>query len=74
MGVEFIISDAHLGLQAAIQSTFMRALWQHCRVHFMREALKVKHTQTKEIAAKMMSSFEAQPKVEDREAHRRRAW
>lgn len=68
MGVELIISDAHLGLQAAIQSTFIGASWQRCRVHFMREALKlVKHAQKKEIAAKMRSAFEAQPKVEDGE-------
>ena len=67
-GVELIISDAHLGLQAAIQSTFIGASWQRCRVHFMREALKlVKHAQKKEIAAKMRSAFEAQPKVEDGE-------
>ena len=68
MGVELIISDAHLGLQAAIQSTFIGASWQRCRVHFMREALKlVKHAQKKEIAAKMRSAFEAQPKIEDGE-------
>ena len=57
--MELVISDAHLGLQAAIESTFTGASWQHCRVHFMREALKlVKKTERSEIAAKLRSAFE----------------
>jgi putative transposase len=37
-GVKLVISDAHLGLKAAIAKIF-RATWQRCRVHFMRNAL-----------------------------------
>ena len=37
-GVQLIISDAHLGLQAAIAKTF-NAQWQRCWVHFMRNIL-----------------------------------
>jgi transposase-like protein len=41
-GVEQVwlcISDAHKGLQAAIQKSFLGCSWQRCRVHFMRNIL-----------------------------------
>jgi transposase-like protein len=34
-GVALVISDHHLGLKAAIESVFIGAGWQRCRVHFM---------------------------------------
>jgi putative transposase len=37
-GVKLVISDAHLGLKAAIAKVF-KASWQRCRVHFVRNAL-----------------------------------
>jgi putative transposase len=37
-GVKLVISDAHIGLKAAIAKVF-KATWQRCRVHFMRNAL-----------------------------------
>ena len=37
-GVKLVISDAHEGLKAAIRRAFS-ATWQHCRVHWMRNAL-----------------------------------
>ena len=37
-GVKLVISDAHVGLKAAIAKVF-NATWQRCRVHFMRNAL-----------------------------------
>jgi len=37
-GVKLVISDAHLGLKAAIAKV-IAATWQRCRVHFMRNAL-----------------------------------
>jgi putative transposase len=37
-GVKLVISDAHTGLKAAIGRVFV-ATWQHCRVHWMRNAL-----------------------------------
>lgn len=37
-GVKLVISDAHLGLKAAISKVF-QATWQRCRVHFVRNAL-----------------------------------
>ncbi len=37
-GVKLVISDAHEGIKAAV-SKVLRATWQRCRVHFMRNAL-----------------------------------
>ena len=37
-GVKLVISDAHEGLKAAI-TRVLSAIWQRCRVHFMRNAL-----------------------------------
>jgi transposase-like protein len=36
-GVKLVISDAHEGLKAAV-SKILRATWQRCRIHFMRNA------------------------------------
>jgi putative transposase len=37
-GVKLVVSDAHEGLKAAVQRV-LRATWQRCRVHFMRNAI-----------------------------------
>jgi putative transposase len=37
-GVKLVISDSHEGLKAAVRKV-MRATWQRCRVHFMRNVL-----------------------------------
>ena len=37
-GVKLVISDAHEGLKAAV-TRVLRATWQRCRVHFMRNLL-----------------------------------
>jgi transposase-like protein len=37
-GVKLVVSDAHEGLKAAV-SRVLRATWQRCRVHFMRNAI-----------------------------------
>lgn len=39
-GVHVIISDAHKGIQAAVARHFQGSLWQRCKVHWMREAVK----------------------------------
>ncbi len=36
-GVKLVISDAHLGIKAAVAKVFS-ATWQRCRIHFMRNA------------------------------------
>jgi putative transposase len=38
-GVEFVVSDDHAGLKAAIREVLPQADWQRCYVHFLRNAL-----------------------------------
>jgi putative transposase len=38
-GVEFVVSDDHPGLIAAIREVLPEAVWQRCYVHFLRNAL-----------------------------------
>ena len=46
-GVKLVISDAHEGLKAAV-TRVLRATWQRCRVHFMRNATA--HAQWRTVA------------------------
>lgn len=39
-GVHVVVSDAHKGIQAAVARHFQGSLWQRCKVHWMREAVK----------------------------------
>jgi transposase-like protein len=36
-GVEFVVSDDHAGLKAAIREVLPEAVWQRCYVHFLRK-------------------------------------
>ena len=38
-GIEFVVSDDHPGLKAAIREHLPEAAWQRCYVHFLRNAL-----------------------------------
>jgi putative transposase len=38
-GVQFVVSDDHPGLKAAIQEVLPGVWWQRCYVHFLRNAL-----------------------------------
>jgi putative transposase len=38
-GVKLVISDAHVGIKAAIDAVLPGASWQRCRTHFMRNLL-----------------------------------
>ena len=38
-GVEFVVSDHHIGLKNAIGELLPEALWQRCYVHFLRNSL-----------------------------------
>jgi transposase-like protein len=60
-GVQLVISDHHLGLKAAIESVFIGAAWQRCRVHFMRNLLaRVPRGSAEMVAATVRTVF-AQP-------------
>jgi putative transposase len=56
-GVKLVISDAHVGIKAAIAKVFS-ATWQRCRVHFMRNALAhVGQKQKGMVAAAIRTAF-----------------
>lgn len=38
-GVQLVISDAHVGIKAAVDAVLPGASWQRCRTHFMRNLL-----------------------------------
>ncbi|MCM3574557.1 transposase, partial [Mesobacillus subterraneus] len=55
-----IISDAHQGLQKAIQREFIGAAWQRCNVHFKRNIIdKLPKKDSAEIRMMIKRVFEA---------------
>lgn len=59
-GVLLAISDAHLGLKKAIQTTIHGAAWQRCRVHTMRNLLSHVPRTAQPVVAAMLRSIFAQ--------------
>jgi transposase-like protein len=60
-GVQLVISDHHLGLKAAVESVFIGAGWQRCRVHFMRNMLARVPKGSAEMVAAAVRTVFAQP-------------
>ena len=60
-GVQLVISDAHLGLKAAIAKVFPGASWQRCRVHFIRNVLVKVPKNHQQMVAAMVRTVFAQP-------------
>lgn len=68
-GIGLVISDAHAGLKAAIQSVLNGVSWQRCRVHFMRNAAaRLTKASQEEWLGKLKQVFQA---VNEAEAHQR---
>lgn len=68
-GVELVISDAHAGLKAAIQSVLNGISWQRCRVHFMRNAAaRLTKASQEEWLGRLKQVFQA---LDEAEAHQR---
>lgn len=64
-GVKLVISDAHTGLKAAINSIFAGTCWQRCRVHFMRNVLSnVPKKQKGLVSAIVRTIFMAENKAD----------
>lgn len=61
LGVQLVISDAHRGLQTAIEQVLPGATWQRCRVHFMRNALARVTKGNAEMVAATIRTIFAQP-------------
>jgi putative transposase len=68
-GVKLVISDDHEGLKAAV-AKLLKATWQRCRVHFMRNVLvHVPKGQRQMVAALIRTVF-----AQEDEAQARRQW
>ncbi len=62
--VWLVVSDAHVGLQAAIRKSFLGASWQRCKVHFMRNILSYVGQKEKAAFAKQLKLVWRQPDKE----------
>jgi putative transposase len=62
-GTKLVISDAHLGLKAAIAKVFP-ATWQRCRVHFMRNALAYAGKGQRQVVLALINTVFAQDSAE----------
>jgi transposase-like protein len=63
-GVKLVISDAHTGLIAAIETVFHGSSWQRCRVHFMRNVLANVQKTAGPMVASIIHTIFAQPDAE----------
>jgi putative transposase len=69
-GVKLVISDSHEGLKAAARKV-LRATWQRCRVHFMRNVLaNVPAKQRGVVAAAIRTVFVQETEKEARAEYR----
>lgn len=65
-GVEMVVSDAHKGIQKAVESSFIGASWQYCQVHFSRAVLEsISNKDKPEIAEKLKEALDDESKMQD---------
>jgi transposase-like protein len=70
-GVKLVISDAHEGIKAAVVR-LMKATWQRCRVHAMRNALGHAGKSSRRVVSAFMVTAFAQDSAEAAKAQWRR--
>jgi transposase-like protein len=58
-GVKLVISDAHEGIKAAIAKV-LKASWQRCRVHFLRNALAYANKGQRQMVFALINTIFAQ--------------
>ena len=65
-GIQFVASDNHEGLKAALKSTLPGAVWQRCQCHLQRNAQSyvTKKDQKEKVAADIRAVFNA-PSLEE---------
>jgi transposase-like protein len=65
-GVELVISDAHKGIQKAVESSFVGASWQYCHVHHSRAVLEsIPNKDKQEIADKLKEASDDEIKMQE---------
>jgi putative transposase len=65
-GVELVISDAHKGIQKAVESSFLGASWQYCHVHHSRAVLEsIPNKDKQEIAEKLKEASDDEMKMQE---------
>ncbi len=62
-GVKLVISDAHEGLKAAVAKV-LKASWQRCRVHFLRNALAYANKGQRQMVFALINTIFAQETAE----------
>jgi len=67
-GVQLVVSDAHRGLQNAIDGVLTGAMWQRCRTHFMRDILTHVPKSAQDMVADEIRTIFEQPSFEDARA------
>jgi transposase-like protein len=56
-GVQWLVSDGHAGIRAAVRTQFTGVAWQRCWTHFMRNALaKVSHKHKAVFAKELIAA------------------
>jgi transposase-like protein len=56
-GVQWLISDGHTGIRAAVRTQFTGVVWQRCWTHFMRNALaKVGHKHKDALSKELIAA------------------
>ena len=60
-GVRLVTSDAHRGLNSAVEAVLVGAFWQRCRVHFMRNALSLVPKAAQQMVGATIRTVFAQP-------------
>ena len=63
-GAKLVISDAHVGLTAAIGRMFQGCSWQRCRVHFARNLLATVPKTSQDMVVAALRSVFSQPSKE----------
>lgn len=65
-GVELVISDAHKGIQKAVELSFVGASWQYCRFHHSRAVLEsIPNKDKQEIADKLKEASDDEMKMQE---------